>query len=401
MNRTLFLLYIIILLISAGCNINNGLPDLRESFSYKDTKPFGSSIAFKLVKKSYPANSIILKKNSFFESTAWTSDTGSVYINISRKYFANAEDVNALIDFVYKGNTAFISAGEFDTILLEKLDYAQKNFDSEKSFLNGFFTDTHASLVPAVRSINDSIYGYYYFPFVNYFSKISEKYSRIVGYNTLSEPNFTVFFWGKGRLYLHCEPRAFSNYFLLQTNNYQYLLQPLQLLPENPEHIFWDDYYNKLNYRGGSKSISLFGALFKNPPLKWAFLLLLAVFLIYILVNARRRQRLIPVIKPVENSSVAFAEAVAGLYLKDKNNKSIAEKMIAYFNESIRTRYYLSSTTFDDQFVQSLSKKGAVPIDDVKQLYDTIAILTYQPIITDSELMDLNNKIQQFNKHKN
>ena len=32
------------------------LPDLRESFSYLDTKPFGTSVAYSIFKTAYPKN---------------------------------------------------------------------------------------------------------------------------------------------------------------------------------------------------------------------------------------------------------------------------------------------------------------------------------------------------------
>ncbi|MFN8247216.1 MAG: hypothetical protein U0T56_12660 [Ferruginibacter sp.] len=38
---------------------------------------------------------------------------------------------------------------------------------------------------------------------------------------------------------------------------------------------------------------------------------------------------------------MAFTETIARLYLQKKDNKNIADKMIMYFNEFIRTHYFL------------------------------------------------------------
>ncbi|MBK8496492.1 MAG: hypothetical protein IPL50_16930 [Chitinophagaceae bacterium] len=63
--------------------------------------------------------------------------------------------------------------------------------------------------------------------FQNHFNKIDSSHSRVLGYNDKKNPNFIVHFYGKGKLFLQCEPRALSNYFLLKDNNYNYLVNAL------------------------------------------------------------------------------------------------------------------------------------------------------------------------------
>lgn len=384
-----------------GCRDRNDLPDIRETFSYKEHKPFGTSLAYDLLAKAYPSQSIILRNKGFNESAAWITDSTSIYLDISRNYFVSSKDANSLLDFVYKGNTAIISAAQIDTVLLDKLYFKQQSFDDKNPLFSDTYSNTHLSLVPAVRSILQTTHEYYYYPFVNYFSEVNGKYSRIVGYNEINRPNFVVFFWGNGRLFLHAEPRAFSNYFLLHKNNYQYLLQFLQILPGKPQRIFWDDYYNKINYKEANESGSFLGAVLSNPPLRWAFWLLMAVLTLFIFVNGKRRQRIIPVIKPLQNSSVAFAEAIAGLYLKEKSNKTIADKMVTYFNELIRSKYFMNSNIIDDDFLMTLSKKSNVPLADTQRLFGTIKQLAAKTVVGDPELLNLNDQIQQFIKPKN
>lgn len=390
--------FLVVLL--AGCGDSSGLPDMRETNGYRETKPFGTSVAYELLQQTYPKQFLQVKKKSFSDIFAWTNDTAALYVNVSKCYYADEDDANALLNFVFKGNTAFIAASQFDTILLNKLYCKETDFAMQEQFLPENYLQTRTSLVPAVLNTSDSIYQYYYQPFANYFSTINDGYARIVGYNNLKQPNFIVFFWGKGRLFLHCDARAFSNYFLLQKNNYQYLSQPLQVLPAEPEHIYWDDFYNKKNYPSQGNKRSLLSALWSHPPLRWAFLLLMALFILYLVFNSKRRQRIIPVIRPVQNSSVKFAEAIAGLYLKEKNNKSISDKMITYFNEYIRGNYFLNVNTGDKEFLSSLSKKSGVPLEKTETLFRTMQQLSNISIVTDAHLVDLNNQIQQFYKLK-
>lgn len=390
----------------AGCgntNDESGL-DLRETYRYRETKPFGGYIAYHLLENSYPDINVQVKKNAFASTAAWVSDTSSVYVCLSKNFYTDEEDDNALLDYVYKGNIVFISAAEMDTSFLNKLYCRQ---DSMRMFFDfaPVFQNTQVSLVPAVVTESDSVKQYYFRPFRNYFSEINDRYCRIVGYNDFHQPNFITFFWGKGRFYLHCDPRAFSNYFLLQKDNYRYLEQVMQTFPEKPEHVYWDDHYNKVSFQsakdGSNKkgAGSFWNAVFKNPPLRKAFWIIFVLLALYILINIKRRQRTIPVIKPVQNSSVAFAEAVAGLYLKEKNNKTIAEKMINYFNESVRTRYFLNTNVINNDFLNALSKKSGVPFKTTETLYRTIQQVGNMEQTSDLLLLDLNNQIQQFNKY--
>ena len=140
--------------------------------------------------------------------------------------------------------------------------------------------------------------------------------------------------------------------------------------------------------------------IFKYPPLKWAFWISLMLLLLYILFNGKRRQRIVPIIKPVQNSSVAFAEAIAGLYLKEKNNKIIADKMITYFNEYIRSRYFLNTNIANHDFLMALSRKSGVVLNKTETLYRTMQQVSDSIEIDDFILLNLNEQIQQFYKNK-
>lgn len=326
-----------------SCNKSNSkLPDLKK-YNYTDTRPFGAYTAYHLFENIYPDKFININKkpfSKFYNSTH--IDSSSLYINISNKFYVTEADAQSLIDFVYEGHTAFIAASVIDTILLSKIFSRQENTEW-LAMLNGQkFKKTAVKLLPDEFSERDS-FSYYYFPFLNYFSELHGDRGRITGYNQDGKPNFMVFFWGKGRLYLHCEPRALSNYFLLTGDNHLYLKQIMQMMDEDPGNVFWDDYYNRVNYRETQDgSFSTFSAIMKHPALAMAFWIALSLLLLYILFGIKRKQRIIPVINPVQNTSIAFTEAVAGLYLTEKNNKNIADKMIGYFNDYIRTHYFLN-----------------------------------------------------------
>lgn len=383
----------------AACHTDNKKkPDLRESFSYRDPRPFGTSVAYSVLKKMYGNEKLEVNKKTFADNYGWDYDTASLYINISRNYYVTDRDAESLMAFIYKGNTAFISASNYDTILMNKL-YCKQNTPA-------FFQDKGiAALKNTAVRFNDNLalynekYSYYYFPFVNYFSEINNSYARIVGYNDEGNPNFFVFMWGKGRIYFHNEPRALSNYFLLTKNNYLYLQQILQMMPKKPENVYWDSYYSNKNFAPNSNSgNSTIGTLMKYPPLAKAFFIAVSLLILYIFFNSKRRQRIIPVIKKTENTSIAFAEAIAGLYFNKKDNKIIAEKIITYLNEYIRTKLFVSANVNDVGYADMLSRKSGVESTTINELVIVIKSIQKSERVTDQQLLQLNELTEKFFK---
>ena len=373
------------------------MPSLKETYSKKDTKPFGAAIAYRQIEAMYDYNIMQEKKQNFKETWDNISDTGSLYICMAPKLFVTQEDVEAMMEYVHVGNSLFISAGLIDELLLDEVGCSAVYTSSSIENMIGKMqsTSVFSALQPAFK------YGYYYYPFENFFTNIDSTNTRVLGYNDDKKPNSIVFFHGKGRLYLQCEPRAYSNYFLLKDNNYQYLKNTVAFTHSEPEHIYWDDYYNKLTSRKNSKkSFSTFSEIMKHPPLKAAFWLSLLLLLLYILFGGKRVQRIIQQLKPNENTSVTFTETIGRLYLQKKDNKNIADKMITYFNEYIRNAYFLNTNHINDDFIVMLSRKSGMEKEKVESLYRTIVAAQGSAMVNDYQLLSLQEQIQNFYKHR-
>ena len=389
----------VILICAFGCTNKKTLPDLKETYSYVDTKPFGASVAYNIVKNAYPQKDVTLLKTEFDED--YSAVKNNVYISISRNYLIEEKNIRELLSFVVAGNTAFISASHFDTTFFERINCKQQSVDN---FFEMFqiLQKTKTSFTKEKTLYSDS-FNYFYKPFYSSFADINSTYGRALGVNENGDTNMFVYYYGKGKFIFHTEPRAFSNYFLLTKNNYLYMQTVLKMLPKNPDNIYWDNFYNKKNYIRKSQNSgggSLLAALLKSAALLFAFFAILAIFIFYLLFSSKRKQRIVPVIKPTENSSVAFAEALAGLYLNKKDNKVIADKMITYFNEHIRTKYYFTTNINDETYTENLSRKSGVAFDVTNELANTIRQSNARLKITDEELLNLNSLIEKFIKNK-
>ena len=381
-----------------GCLGDNGakkIPSLVETFSKKDKKPFGADIAYRQLEAMYDGNVIRDKKQDFKNTWQNISDTGALYICLAQKLFVNDEEVEAMMEYVYAGNSLFISAGLIDDVLLDKIGCSQIYKDPRVEDAMDVMKNTavNSAAQPGLK------YSYYYYPFENYFTGLDSSDTRVLGYNDTGKPNSIVYFHGKGKLYLQCEPRAFSNYFLLKENNYEYLKNTVAFTEAAPEHVYWDDHYNKIRSKQ-NKDFSTFSEIMKHPPLKFAFWLSLILLLLYILFGGKRVQRIIQQLKPNENTTVTFTETIGRLYLQKKDNKNIADKMVTYFNEYIRNTYFLNTNQINADFITVLSRKSGVDKDKVDTLYRTMVATHSSTVVNDYQLLSLHEQIQLFYKNK-
>jgi hypothetical protein len=390
--------FVALLAVMLSCNNKNSLPSLRETFSKDDKIPFGTYVAYNQLQQLYYRNDIQDEKENF--ETNWraiynsTFDTGALYVCISRNLYLSDNDVASMLEYVSNGNTLFISSQNISQNLLDTLGCSVVNDESDDW---QSLTNTSVQMQSSLE-LDSSTYGYFFLPFKSHFSKYDTSHAEILGVNDSGQPNFILNFYGKGRLYLHCEPRALSNYFLLRKDNYRYLQNLLAFTPPTVEHVFWDDYYNKHNYLHSSNST--FSILFQYPAMGWAFWLLLIALLLYILFGGKRRQRIVPVISPMKNTTVAFTETIGRLYFQKKDNKNMADKMITYFFEQIRNQFFLNTNQINDDFITTLSRKSSVPKETTEELFKTITGIQDKSSISDQELLLLNQQIENFYKNK-
>ena len=398
MKRVTLYIFIAVIIITGFTSCKQGIeiPSLRETYSAKDKNPFGAYVFRNQLEQLYSHNTIKTIKQHFSKTWEEMTDTGSLYINISRNLILTKDDKNAMLNYVYAGNSIFIASDYIDTDLMSFLHCTEK-----WAGRGGFISDlnyTNEKMDTVLYNDLDN-YTYYYLPFNSYFT-FDTGYATILGRNQNYQPDYILVYYGRGRFYIHCEPRAFSNYFLLQKENYHYLQNAFAWTAENPTHVFWDDFYNNHNLTSSDDGKSALGFLLQFPQMAWAFWLALLLLLLFILLGGKRRQRVVKVIPPNSNSTIAFAETIGRLYYQEKDNRNIADKMITYFLEHIRNKYFLNTSQLNDDFITSLSRKSSVAKDKVEVLFAAIASVQESGKVSNQKLLLLNRQIENFYKNK-
>lgn len=403
----IFLRYsLIVILLSTvvSCSRQNDagkLPDMSRNYSKRSKKPFGTFTAFQMLKEKYNAADIeTITKNFDDNSINLFNNVKSLYIIISKMVLLNEKDKNAMLQYVSNGNQLFISAEYIDETLFDEL-----GIEVQYSSMSSLFQNKPATAGPmrfSTVALSDSSlfhkkqYGFFYYPLVAGFVNTDSIGASIIGINDNDDPNYISIVHGKGRFFFHLHPQTFSNYFLLSRNNKEYFEKVFSYTADERYAVYWDDYY-RTGQRSGD-GFSIFAVFMKYPMLKWALLLAMALMLLYIAFASKRKQRPVPVKPPNSNASVSFVETIGRLYLQKKDNYNIAQKMITYFMEHIRSKYYLNTSHLNAEFFSSLSRKSGVEETEVKEFFELIGHLQESSELTDLQLLVLNNRMQIFFK---
>ena len=323
----------------------------------------------------------------FDEYYNWEEDeytTTGNFIHIAQ--YSEMDDISAqeLLDFVSYGNTVLMSSNYFPKRLKDSLGFNTTNEYDLKG--NSYFTLTNPRFKTDSITIDRGINNFH-------FSKLDKSTTTVLGHQTFDSiafPNFIKVKHYDGQFLLHLQPIAFTNYSLLKKNNKKYTEAVLGYLPE--DNIF----YNSLNKANTNVSGSKLRFILSQDALRYAWYLGLISLLLFLIFNAKRRQRIVKEIKPHENTTVAFTKTIGNLYYETKDHNNLVEKKITYFLEYLRRVYFLDTQVLDERFTKLLIQKSGKDKEQIQQLVKSIVHLKAKPQCTEADLINLNKQIEDF-----
>lgn len=375
-----------------------------ENYREKEKSPFGTYIIYNEAKDLFNNNEVELLKSNIYDylikNYQYQEKEGFgnyICIKYNAKKLTQA-GVQEILNFVYDGNNAFLALNDYTYILEDALDFNTKNED------NNIFASENLKQLKGTLHLENTAFKKQEFSFdrnlrKHYFTRYNEAKTQVLGTQNIDgqdKPVFIKIYYGKGAIYLHTQPIAFTNYYLLK-DNYEYAQNVLSYLPDNK--ILWDPHIrsSKLSDGVGSQDKeSVFKFFLQNEPLKWSLYVFLFGLLLFIVFNARRKQRPIPIIEDVKNSTVEFTHTIANLYLKENDNKNLVAKKIQYFLETIRRKYLINTSNLNNDFIEKLALKSGNSIETTNYIVNTIIALNKKYECSQSELHRLNNLIENF-----
>jgi hypothetical protein len=322
----------------------------------------------------------------------------SLYLVITPSMEPDEKELRSLMNYISAGNHVFISSLKIGKNVLDSLRV-------EAAGYSGLY-DFSDSLTISIEDEEER--KEFHYPgrgLDNYLTDFDSSITTILGYNEEDEPNFVKFTYeGGGSIYLHFAPAAFTNFFLLHGENSRYYDIALSDLPEDIGTVMWDDYYRyhsngKTKGAGGSNAFSKLGVFLKDDILRWPVWLVLILFAIIYLFESKRKQRTIPVVRPLVNTSLDFVKTIGRLYYQRRDNKDLSYKMTAHFLDHVRTKFNITTSKLDENFEQRLAWKSGYDLKAIQDIVYQMKYLRDQPIVDDDELLEFQGRLDQFYKH--
>lgn len=366
---------------------NDEITPIEEEYSDENTEYQQDSI-------TYTENEIVQDSTDYSDY-----DYKSTYIFINS--LSNIDDLSVkyLLQFVEEGNQVFISSNDFPEILMDTLNIELQNnpilpiqINDTTGFQNIKFENPTIEMRLANPNLDTQNYSFNKGIQDIYFSKLDSVTTDVLGYQNYQQKekiNYVKINFGNGNFYLHTQPHVFTNFYLLK-NTHQYAASVLSYLDSNE---FLIDAQNDQYYQTTDNSLRY---IFSQPSLKKAWLLGLFGMVMFMIFKAKRKQRIVPIIDKVPNTSIEFARTIGNLYFQERQPKTLVRHKINFFLEHIRNTYLLDTQNLNDDFKKKLQAKTGIPIIEISRLTDYVVKLSKLSEIKESHLVLLHQMLENF-----
>ena len=387
MDRSVKIYAFFIVLLLALLLVNDSSKPLKISwertFDTSDKMPFGLYVFDNEIQDFFKKRDFVASKKTPYElfnhqSEVFTEKNTTI-VSISGANAFDQVSEKAVLNFVAQGNNLFLSSEQINQKLQKELKFKLQD---------NYLVETRLKMTLANKKIDTLKYKYFRGTTDIYISEIDKASTTILGtmeLNNTSEINFIRIKHGKGYVYIHTQPLIFTNYYLLHKKNY-HLAEEVLSYVSTPK-VYW--------INNASEASTLVRYIVSEPALRWAWYIFLLGIAVFLLFNSKRRQRHIPIVKPVVNTTVEFVRTIGNLYFQEKDFQDIIHKNCTYILEKLRHDYFINTHTLDEKFVQHVAVKLQVNPEDVQTFVYLLEKYKKPGRRTENDLIQLNKAIEK------
>lgn len=361
--------------------------DWSATYARDDTIPYGSRVPFDVLDDllGAPVTPVDLPPYLVLRDTL---RRGSTYLFVTDAFAPDPAEAEALLAFAARGNTVFVAAHGYGGALADTLGVEVAGAPPVR--LPGGEADT----LDRVRLVNPAFGRAASFAFREgtadrAFARVDTARTTVLGTAAGGAANYVRVPWGDGAFLLGTVPLAFTNYNLLEGGNAGYVAALLSYLPAQP--VLWDEHH-----KPGRVAETPLRYVLAEPALRWAYYVGLATLLLFVAFRARRRQRAVPVVPPLRNTTLDFVATVGRLYYQRGDHADLAAKKVAFFLDYVRTHLRLPTARHDAAFQEQLAARAGVPPATVRDVFDAIARVEGRRPLPEAELVHLARAIERF-----
>ncbi|HEX2617497.1 MAG TPA: DUF4350 domain-containing protein [Flavobacteriales bacterium] len=379
-------------------------PNWRPTYSAYKRDPFGCELVRDRLVDLFPQGVTTVHDpiyNTAQERLALPADAPPVnHVFIDDRFDVDALDLENLLAMVARGDNAFIAGSWIDDVtdtLHVRVSYHWQMPDSAvaqqglTAFMHGDTSSLRFTCYPLSKQGEhlfrrgglDNMFEA--FPIERPTGKAGN--AQVLAVNRFNDPVLLRVPYGQGAFYLCTAPEAFSNYYLLNERSRGFMEGAFALMPDRP--VLWDEFYKV----GRMESPTPFRFVLSKPALKAAYWSLIALLLLYVFVYAKRRQRAIPELVPLKNTSKEFADTIGRLYFFKGDHADLSRKMVLYFKDELRHRLYLRRAVWDAETMQHVSERTGIPLSEWQHAFRLMDHYEKETYVSEEQLIQLNKTL--------
>lgn len=357
------------------------------SFYHLDKNPYGGKIFYELLRSRF--DSVSINFNTVYEKEGQID--GNIII-LAQNYFPDADDLEVLLNETGKGKKVLIAAQYFHYDFKDTLGLNVRFPFGEFEIPGQTQTMVDSTVIRLVNNNLDSSTTFSFPKQIGQtsFSRIDTLKASILAVDENEYPVLVSYPIGKGELFICSTPLVFTNYSLLLNGNYHLVEKILSYF--NSPSIHWFQYYQM----GRMESPSPMRYLLGEAPLKWAFYATMLAIFLFMIFEAKREQRIVPVIEPLKNHTLDFTRVIGRLYYQKKDHRDLAWKKIIYFHEYALAHYFIDIFKEDENLAALLAQKTGETEDAAGKLLNMIGHVRHSTRISSEYLFELNKLIDKF-----
>ena len=370
------------------------------TFQQDGDNPYDLHLFKKTVATSYESSDFREIKNLYSDSTFLPSQNG-LLVSIDPYFGLDSVEISRLLESAGNGNKVFISTINPERVL-EVLrppcvgeDFTSVYEKRAKTILPGVTDKNGRPEISYFIREDKERFTWSYFDFQD----CSEEDLEILGsFEAIGEhyANFVKFQYGDGAIYLHTTPLIFTNLHFKNETVFNHSRNIFELIPHQKMYYIDLEYTESDYSKKPPVSESPLRFVLSNPPLRWAWYIIITLTVIYVFNAVRRTQKSIPVFTLPENETANYLDVVSRLYQKEGNHKHIIGIQEKLLHRHMRNKYRLNFNNPDQTFYIHAAKRLQMSPEYLKQTLTMLGRAKNNSTLSDEELRNIIEKIKEF-----
>ncbi len=362
--------------------------DWTETYTEEGGQPYDISLFLDVLENSSDNYTYL---TNVFSDTGYLEQTGANMIMIAKYQSLDSMEITYLKRFIENGNKLFISSRSHSYLLAKGLNLDSTSFllSIEKQEIT--LPNDQGGFPFSFDQFNNPVdYSWSYFPEHSKYTELGQFFNENGTYS--NHVNINI---GDGVLELHSTPLIFTNYHFRKEEVFEHVNEVIGQI-EN-KTIYYLNPTGSFEYNGRPQiSESPLRFILANPPLKWAWYIVILLSIIYVFNAMRRKQRPIPIKMLPENQTEAHLEVLYKLYRKEGKHKDLIRIQVKLLQQFLKSKYGINSKNRDDVFYSELSEKLKLETEYLQPFFKDLERAANNSTLTDRELMEIDQNISEF-----